>query len=887
MLKKSRLRTKLLTRKIEELEFILHKSHKRSTLFDNVNKRLIENDSRRKVLESRLNKEVNKMNGETTLINEKLSIINEEVSTVNSRIIEHQSKADELQKRFSEDKKDITFKLQIDDLKNQLEAIGEWKSRVDELLTHHQQDISRHGVSIEKARSNIDEFQTLLTKDYVKNAELKSVSESLEQKLTTCSKAAEDVSSKLTSTENYIEKYLPVKVHKFIVSSLRNVFESKRELRKLKDYEAKRDWLFKQELQNDTGIPSDFKTSVYEENPRKLKKVKLSSKTKKFKIGTLRREGKMDSFTSNGTTSMKGSPKKKSYKKSRRKESSVISYKKSRRKESSVISHNSSQFSVKKDPDEPSRMYNLNKRVASQMVESKNESIIVPQHTVYQYPSIEVNDPTLVDKTERQSVEKEVPVSSKVLTTIRDELKAEDVPVSAHEVKSQDFRKNEIEVHTNNEEVKAEERLPSESPLDFQESEEPEEPEEDIHDEYSSQEEREHEPVIEDNEFTSEESSSEFENSESESEETDSINRRVRSRTELVSMTAIDEQFVKFLTDMSNSIKGLQVKTEKISNGQMEFEDNFSKSLQKNFKDITLKVRNDLVEQKDYINALHTDVNESIKQSKRDRSDTYLDLQTLKQKIQSVHNNNAKTEDYLMRTTSSYMNILESIKTHLYLLKQKDLHEFEAKLYGKQEKPYVAAEGDILNLQKKSQNAQTTEEMTINYEAEGLDLQLIRLDQLLNENNSLLEEKLKNEFDVYEERNALLSSVRKKSKLPASDSMKRLRSAKMRKDAMSPGLKSGKGHQTSSKPRDSTISKLPAFGPFKSSDNKYHQSHIQNQSFNDRKILTNKSMRWTDHFSPERGQNFKSKNKTTILTLNPPKHRRVESAIGRRTVVNY
>jgi len=45
-----RTQNEFLTRKVEELEFILHKSHKRSTLFDNVNKRLIESDAERKML---------------------------------------------------------------------------------------------------------------------------------------------------------------------------------------------------------------------------------------------------------------------------------------------------------------------------------------------------------------------------------------------------------------------------------------------------------------------------------------------------------------------------------------------------------------------------------------------------------------------------------------------------------------------------------------------------------------------------------------------------------------------------------------------------------------------------------------------------------------------
>ena len=124
------------------------------------------------------------------------------------------------------------------------------------------------------------------------------------------------------------------------------------------------------------------------------------------------------------------------------------------------------------------------------------------------------------------------------------------------------------------------------------------------------------------------------------------------------------------------------------------------------------------------------------------------------------------------------MQILENIKTHLYILKQKDLHEYELNVIQDNMRPYVAAEGDILNHYKNNTHNFASEEPPQNEEIEGLNTQLNRLDELLNENNKLLSEQLKSEFDHYEEQKHLLNNINTKTRVASSDSMTRLRSAK-------------------------------------------------------------------------------------------------------------
>jgi hypothetical protein len=107
--------------------------------------------------------------------------------------------------------------------------------------------------------------------------------DSIDQRLNYAQFSAEDIDRKLISTDNYIEKYLPLKIHKFIISSLRNVFDSKKDLKKLKDYESRRDWLLNEAIQNDNGIPGDFKKAIQEDVQYKQDKIRINKKSRKPK----------------------------------------------------------------------------------------------------------------------------------------------------------------------------------------------------------------------------------------------------------------------------------------------------------------------------------------------------------------------------------------------------------------------------------------------------------------------------------------------------------------------------------------------------------------------------------------------------------------------------
>ena len=204
------------------------------------------------------------------------------------------------------------------------------------------------------------------------------------------------------STDNYIEKYLPIKIHKFITSALRNVFDNKKDLKKLKDYEAKRDWLLNEVIQNDDGIPGDFKKAIPEDNAQRVDKVKLQKRSKRPKISSNKRTNRInESSSSIGTNSMLISHHKNSSKKSKRKKSNT--------------SHQSSQFSALKEAEEYNRkMKKVNESISyqnsAQEEERLNKILTDPNDG---FTTLEVKNKNLMGdvKIEKKKTEKESPGS--------------------------------------------------------------------------------------------------------------------------------------------------------------------------------------------------------------------------------------------------------------------------------------------------------------------------------------------------------------------------------------------------------------------------------------------------------------------------------------------
>lgn len=124
----------MLTRKVEELEFILHKSHKRSTLFDNVNKRLIESDAERKMLEVKMDNSFKNFHAEHSTIKDKMHIFDENIANLTTKITEYTAEANKFHSEMVFTKNEINkevgeinieLKEEIDKLDKKVKDIQE------------------------------------------------------------------------------------------------------------------------------------------------------------------------------------------------------------------------------------------------------------------------------------------------------------------------------------------------------------------------------------------------------------------------------------------------------------------------------------------------------------------------------------------------------------------------------------------------------------------------------------------------------------------------------------------------------------------------------------------------------------------------------------------
>ena len=73
---------------------------------------------------------------------------------------------------------------------------------------------------------------------------------------------------------------------------------------------------------------------------------------------------------------------------------------------------------------------------------------------------------------------------------------------------------------------------------------------------------------------------------------------------------------------------------------------------------------------------------------------------------------------------------VENIKMHLYLLHQKEQREQEKRMQEVESRPFVAAEGDLLNRSM----SRGGERQGVNLEVRALDQQLVRLDEIARAN---------------------------------------------------------------------------------------------------------------------------------------------------------
>ena len=225
-------------------------------------------------------------------VKSKTNILDREMGNLLSKITEFNSEVNVLTnateslkilttKDISNTKIDMNSKF--DDVRDTLKSIQDFQNKMNSQISANKKELNRQDISIEKALHMCMKNDNVLTKECLKQVEFIKTVDNFEARLKYVQHSAEDIDRKLMSTDNYIEKYLPLKIHKFIISSLWNVFDSKKDIKKLKDYEFKRDWLLNETIKNDDGIPGDFKKKVPEDTNYKMERPRSHKKSKRTK----------------------------------------------------------------------------------------------------------------------------------------------------------------------------------------------------------------------------------------------------------------------------------------------------------------------------------------------------------------------------------------------------------------------------------------------------------------------------------------------------------------------------------------------------------------------------------------------------------------------------
>ena len=126
-------------------------------------------------------------------------------------------------------------------------------------------------------------------------------------------------------------------------------------------------------------------------------------------------------------------------------------------------------------------------------------------------------------------------------------------------------------------------------------------------------------------------------------------------------MHELDDEFTFFLKgkidnnflEIGNDINQLKKDVEMLKNKQSNMKNDLSSSIELSIVKINEKVEKETKEQKEYIKALHQDIDETIKRAKRDKSDNYLEITKLNNKLKVIEIIARKTEENLIKNIRS------------------------------------------------------------------------------------------------------------------------------------------------------------------------------------------------------------------------------------------
>ncbi|CDW91729.1 UNKNOWN [Stylonychia lemnae] len=256
----------MIIKRFNELDFIMHKTLQRSGNISDLQQDMLELKQLFSVQEARVQQSHSEMRTALQVNNERLTIAEEQIFQYEKRFQRFQEYTEEVINRNSKLKNDIEERLNdqkrtLMNQQNQMEfklmRQQESFSQINGSLQSHLEELKRHEAIIEIFKRNIKELYDSEMSLLDKKLDVDQFAQSFDifkKDLQFLRVQIDDNTMTLKQTDNYVEKYLPIKVQNFITETLTNILP-KKALQKLNDFIHHKYRLLRDVVENDNGTP--------------------------------------------------------------------------------------------------------------------------------------------------------------------------------------------------------------------------------------------------------------------------------------------------------------------------------------------------------------------------------------------------------------------------------------------------------------------------------------------------------------------------------------------------------------------------------------------------------------------------------------------------------
>ena len=246
----------------------MHKTQKKSVIFEEINNKMTKLDIKFSLIEQSLNEEVGNLNSKLEYTRNQIKSNREETTAVENKVDQTRSEISMIHETVMKIKEEIIGQVSSidEDLHNQLANIRINLNSMNEKVQTATMRISNHSDELEGQQKTVETNsydikaievtlknlkETKIDKEVYEKEMTRSISET--QKV---SFSQQDLMRNIQATDNYIEKYLPITLQNYITETLSNVIENRKILGRLLKYDIQIYKRLHERILGDEGVPS-------------------------------------------------------------------------------------------------------------------------------------------------------------------------------------------------------------------------------------------------------------------------------------------------------------------------------------------------------------------------------------------------------------------------------------------------------------------------------------------------------------------------------------------------------------------------------------------------------------------------------------------------------